>query len=46
MQSFLDMLPAGYREAFGISEILHPERLADARATAFTWTGRLGSVCY
>jgi UDP-3-O-[3-hydroxymyristoyl] glucosamine N-acyltransferase len=45
MQSFLDMLPVGYREAFGISEILNPERLADARATAFTWAEQPGRVC-
>jgi len=45
MQNFLDMLPAGYREAFGISEILNPECLASARATAFTWAERPGRIC-
>ena len=45
MQNFLDMLPAGQRESFGISEITDPERLALARATAFTWAGDPGRVC-
>lgn len=45
MQSFLDKLPKGYRELFGISEILNPECLAEARATAFTWTELPGRVC-
>ena len=45
MQSFLDKLPKGYRELFGISEILNPECLAEARATAFTWTEQPGRVC-
>src|SRR5579863_3601579 len=45
MQSFLDKLPKGYRELFGISEILNPEFLAEARATAFTWTELPGRVC-
>ncbi|HEX7964187.1 MAG TPA: hypothetical protein VF651_00605 [Gammaproteobacteria bacterium] len=45
MQSFLDMLPAGYRESFGIGEIVQPEFLSSARATAFTWTKLPGRVC-
>ena len=45
MQSVLDMLPAGYREYFGISEILNPECLAEAKATAFTWAELPGRVC-
>ena len=45
MQSFLDKLPKGYRELFGISEILNPECLADARATAFTWAELPGRGC-
>ena len=45
MQSFLDLLPADHREAFGITEILNPECLAEARATAFTWAEHPGSVC-
>lgn len=45
MQSFLDMLPAGHREAFGISDVINPARLDEARATAFTWAARPGSVC-
>ena len=45
MQSFLDILPAGYREAFGVVEILNPEHLAAARATAFTWSTQPGRVC-
>jgi UDP-3-O-[3-hydroxymyristoyl] glucosamine N-acyltransferase len=45
MQSVLDMLPAGYRELFGITEILDPECLDAARATAFTWAELPGRVC-
>lgn len=45
MQSVLDMLPAGYRELFGITEILNPECLEQAHATAFTWTELSGRVC-
>ena len=45
MQSFLDRLPAGERERFGIAEVLHPERLAEVRATAFTWTQLPGRLC-
>jgi UDP-3-O-[3-hydroxymyristoyl] glucosamine N-acyltransferase len=45
MQNFLELLPAGYREAFGVSEIMNPHCLASARATAFTWTKHSGRVC-
>lgn len=45
MQSFLDHLPSGYRELFGIREIMNPEALAEARATAFSWAELPGRVC-
>lgn len=45
MRSFLDLLPTDYREAFGVTEILNPERLEAARVTAFTWAAQPGSVC-
>ena len=45
MQRLLDMLPAGHHEAFGISDVINPECLDRARATAFTWAERPGSVC-
>ena len=45
MQSFLDLLPADHREAFGIAEILHPDCLGQAKATSFTWTELPDRVC-
>lgn len=45
MQSFLDRLPAGYLDLFGILKVLNPECLEKARATAFTWAEQPGSVC-
>ncbi|HSN17922.1 MAG TPA: DapH/DapD/GlmU-related protein [Gammaproteobacteria bacterium] len=45
MRSFLDMLPTGYRDAFGVAEIFNPEYLERARATSFSWTACPGRVC-
>ena len=45
MENFLKLLPRGYETTFGVTEIVNPERLAEARLTAFTWSEQPGTVC-
>jgi len=45
MENFLKLLPPGYEATFGVTEMVNPGRLTEARLTAFTWSEQPGTVC-